>query len=121
VYVIYSSFFIYLFIVIYIYIYFYTILQVLQPILEVHPKFVDFGSCFLSDRIDLTVTLSNFTDELPVSFEFGRVSNFSVKPSEGIIKSKEMLDIVVSYKPVELGVAGVVGGLIVFGITYIYI
>ncbi|KAK2945450.1 putative Cilia- and flagella-associated protein 47 [Blattamonas nauphoetae] len=83
----------------------FTILgKVITPSATVDKLDIDFGSCFLNDHLDDIIHITNYNEGLPVPVSFNKVPLFSVTPSSGKLYPKKPLEVLVTYKPTQLGV-----------------
>lgn len=65
---------------------------------------LDFGECAMSDYRTEKIVLTNEITELPVVFEFNRVTHFCVEPTSGKIAPGGSVTILVSFRPHSPGV-----------------
>ena len=66
-------------------------------------QFIDFGPCPVGDHMNRPCTLHNNSTVLPVLFHFRRIAHFIPYPQHGTIQPGGKLDLVLSYKPSQIG------------------
>lgn len=76
----------------------------LPVLLRSNPQDLNFGSCYIGNKKDILVTLSNDSDLKDVKFKFNKVANFVVQPASGRIRPRSNRDVVVSFIPHQPGV-----------------
>ena len=77
--------------------------RAVAPKIELSHRSFDFGLCPANDRRDILVTLRNASGEMPVTFASNRVAHFSVAPASGRLQPMQSMDLVVSFRPNQLG------------------
>ncbi len=63
----------------------------------------DFGECPVHDRRDILTTITNDGSDLVANWIVERVAQFSFKPARGSLQPGQSQNILVSYKPTQLG------------------
>ena len=74
----------------------------LQPRLALSNTTLNFGDCAQYDHRELELKLTNQQEE-PFSFSFTTCANYSVKPTEGRIPPGGTAELIVSFRPHQLG------------------
>ena len=64
---------------------------------------IDFGPCPVGDHMNRPCTLKNSSTVLPIIFHFRRIAHFIPYPQHGTIQPGDSMDIVLSYKPAQMG------------------
>ncbi|KAK2949545.1 putative Cilia- and flagella-associated protein 47 [Blattamonas nauphoetae] len=77
--------------------------RVITPNTTVDKMNIDFGDCFLNDHLDDVLQITNFNEDLAVSYSFAKIPFFSVSPSSGKLLPSKTIEVLVSYKPTQLG------------------
>ncbi|KAA6384778.1 MAG: hypothetical protein EZS28_019697 [Streblomastix strix] len=77
--------------------------RVTQPSASIDRSLIEFGECFINDRLDARVNLKNRTEDLAITYKIGNVAFFSAKPSEGKLQKDQSVEIIVTYRPTSLG------------------
>lgn len=72
------------------------------PKFTVSPLITRFGVCPVLDRRDATLTLNN-ASPVPMSFDFSKVAHFKVNPSKGTLQPQQVLSVIASFTPAQLG------------------
>nr|XP_033803452.1 cilia- and flagella-associated protein 47 isoform X2 [Geotrypetes seraphini] len=66
-------------------------------------KVLKFKSCLLGERIDTLCTLKNNSTFLPLTFNFRRISHFSVSPMKAKVQPRGSQDVIFSFAPHQIG------------------
>jgi hypothetical protein len=77
--------------------------RAVAPRIELSHRCFEFGQCPANDRRDILVTLKNASAELPVTFASNRVAHFSVAPASGRLQPMQSMELIVSFRPNQLG------------------
>jgi hypothetical protein len=77
--------------------------KVLFPQVNLDKKYINFGNVILGDHADTLIRIFNETAELSIHFNFKSTPFFSATPKSGAVKSKESLEVLITYKAAELG------------------
>ena len=73
------------------------------PKVELSHRCFEFGDCPANDRRDIMVTLKNANSELPITFASDRIAHYSISPASGRLQPLQSMEIVVSFRPNQLG------------------
>lgn len=77
--------------------------KAVAPNLQVSEKELDFGNCPVHERRDISVTLSNKSALLPVSYAFNKIAHFSCAPVRGKLLPLQSRNVLVTYIPRNMG------------------
>jgi hypothetical protein len=66
-------------------------------------RLVDFGHCQVKSQLGLTLTLTNNSQVLPVTFQFRRIAHFSIQPFRGHLLPGQSCDVVATFAPNQIG------------------
>ncbi|KAA6374992.1 MAG: hypothetical protein EZS28_029480, partial [Streblomastix strix] len=77
--------------------------RVTQPSASIDRSLIEFGECFINDRLDARVNLKNRTEDLAITYKIGNVAFFSAKSSEGKLQKDQSVEIIATYRPTSLG------------------
>ena len=80
--------------------------RAVAPKIELSQRSFDFATCAANDRRDILVTLRNANSELPVTFASNRVAHFSITPASGRLQPMQSMELIVSFRPNQLGKFG---------------
>jgi hypothetical protein len=73
------------------------------PDVTVKPGILRFGNCPVNDRRDILINLEN-KSELRTPYEFSSLANFKITPNRGILEANQVLSVIASFTPSQLGV-----------------
>ena len=62
-----------------------------------------FGECPVGEQIDCLCTINNESASLPMSFSLQRVAHFQASPLKGSMKAGQSVDVVLSFRPKQMG------------------
>ncbi|KAJ8400757.1 hypothetical protein AAFF_G00391110 [Aldrovandia affinis] len=63
----------------------------------------NFKRCMLGESADVKLVLQNHSSVLPVPFKFRNIANFSAEPTGGRISPEQCQDVVLTFKPRQIG------------------
>ena len=64
---------------------------------------LSFGDCPVGNHVDRYVTLRNDSPDLPILFSLPKLAHFHPFPSSGIIDHNENIEVLVSFRPNQIG------------------
>jgi hypothetical protein len=77
--------------------------KLLIPQISFDKQVLDFGSVILGDRSDLMLRITNETDDVTLDYSFNRPPFYSTNPQHGRLLTAQTQEVVVTFRPVELG------------------
>ena len=76
----------------------------LPVLLSISPSPVfKFGDCPVGEQIDALCTVNNESAGLPVTFSLHSTAHFQASPSQGYISAGQSVDVLLSFKPNQMG------------------
>lgn len=76
----------------------------LPVLLSISPSPVfKFGDCPVGEQIDALCTVNNESASLPVTFSLHSTAHFQASPSQGYISAGQSVDLLLSFKPNQMG------------------
>eukprot|EP00466_Bigelowiella_natans_P011255 jgi/Bigna1/72093/fgenesh1_pg.18_\ len=73
------------------------------PDVKISRDYLDFGECPVNSQQAICTSIQNRSVDLPLSFAFGKVAHFRVKPKSGTLRPLQSLQIEVLFKPNNMG------------------
>mmetsp|Transcript_18627 Transcript_18627/g.36432 ORF Transcript_18627/g.36432 Transcript_18627/m.36432 type:complete len:3020 (+) Transcript_18627:106-9165(+) len=77
--------------------------QGVEPHISLSQTGFHFGECDVHERKDCLFTLTNRSEDLPVSFKFSKIAQFTTNPVRGKLPPLQSMNILVSFIPRNLG------------------
>ena len=77
----------------------------LPVLLSISPSPVfKFGDCPVGEQIDALCTVNNESASLPLTFSLHCTAHFHASPSQGYISAGQSVDVLLSFKPNQMGI-----------------
>lgn len=76
----------------------------LPVLLRIEPNKIDFESCEIGQKKEITAVVHNDSELKSIRFNFPKVANYVVQPASGRIGPKSNRNVVVSFVPHQLGI-----------------
>ena len=74
------------------------------PKVFVSKSLIQFGECSCNDKRDYILTIENKNEELPISFAFSKIAQFTVTPQHGSLLPSSKKSVIISFIPKNFGV-----------------
>jgi hypothetical protein len=75
----------------------------LPVLLRIEPNVMDFSSCEIGQKKEITVTLYNDSELKDVRYKFRKVANYTVNPASGRIQPRSSRNVIISFVPNQMG------------------
>jgi hypothetical protein len=75
----------------------------LPVLLRIESNKIDFGSCEIGQKKDITAVLYNDSQLKDVKFKFKKVANYTVYPASGRIQPRSNKNVTISFVPHQMG------------------
>lgn len=75
----------------------------LPILLKSEPNELDFGTCPIGQKLELTTVLTNESELKDVRYRFDKIANFTVSPACGRIPPRTKKTILISFVPHQIG------------------
>jgi hypothetical protein len=75
----------------------------IAPDFAVDKEGLKFRPCYIGETTEATLSVTNLSQQLPLSFSFEHLAHFSVSPVEGLLLPHATTQITVSFTPQQMG------------------